>query len=528
MDASTCLPATFFDYMSKAAKMNPDLEGYGKQNVTVAWNGISSWMVDLNKDGLPENLTMQNGTKNRDFYVMVNEKGKLKSASEHSWGKCSEEAGSGGKAMWIVDMNGDGYPDVLYRDKDLNLHLLPNEGGQKFGGDRIIGKLEGSLLGSGKEWPEDIDGDGLVDFLYLTKSDSSAIGSEVKVFLNRTSGFQHYSYGSVDVSNSDLVWISDMNGDRLPDIVARKKTKIEITVQENKVGFRKNYFPIVWNETFELLEPLNPGSTEWFIDVNSDGLVDYVYQSKTKDGSGRYIIKVVHNRVRGNMHFPNPNPFPMTIPYAEEQKDFGSAEAAVAGYRSQWWGDVDGDNDVDYMYLEGGEKRFITLINRNGSYLERQDWGSNAQGNLAWSGETQWLTDIDGDGNADYLYLENNTRIIRGITSTGQKPDLLIKISDGLKQEKLINYESLAKNESVYQVGNHSYPFQDVTSSLYVVSTYTEYDEAAQEKYIRLFRYSNGIADVSGRGWLGFSERVSKDIYAGVEEILDIVSIHII
>ncbi|MBL8300631.1 MAG: hypothetical protein JNN30_20015 [Rhodanobacteraceae bacterium] len=516
--SGTCLPPTRLTYSEEDGRVVEDQnDGYGRQTDRIWFFGRTTWMVDLNKDGLPENIVLSD---NKHLYVLTNRGGRYCSdcsSADTDWGRiASGTIAESARSAWFSDMNDDGFPDFVYRDDDRQIRMVENVAGSRFGADTVLFRLPQSApIDAQNEWLVDVNLDGRMDYMWITEDYPL---DKVHVAIRRDSSYEQRAYGSVSISR-DRTWLADMNGDGLQDIVYREGGKLVVVIHEEGRGFFQNYFPLTWNENFTLGEPVKPYASEWLFDVNGDGATDYVYKDRIRNQDGSYSLRVAYGGFRTNPFYPEPSNFPLSLPYVASFTEFARIPDINAGdlsEKSQWWGDLNGDSYVDYAYIDR-DKNYRIGHNQNGRLLAIANTQGKVNGNRAWDGDVQWLVDLDGDAIADHLYLEDGSRVIRGIKSSGEKADLLTQIRDGLGAEQTIQYRSLSQpGGGFYSVGRNRYPYADAAAPMHVVSGHSDYDPASQLVQQRSYWYAEGITDLRGRGWLGFKYRYSRDPKTGI------------
>lgn len=522
LEADTCLPPTRLTYSTEDGAVSEDIGNYGKQTAKILYSGRNTWMVDLNKDGLPENVVLGDDKR---FYVLVNASGRYCANCDQAgtyWGQIARGTiADSGRSTWFTDIDGDGYQDFVYRDDARQLRLVPNHAGTRFGTDVPLFTLPTAPANARHEWWTDIDLDGHQDYLWLVEN-RNLRRYDVHVAVWSASGYAIRSYGAVPTLLFERIWLVDMNADGLQDIVYRNDDHLQIAIHEERRGFLFDLLPYEWNSSFDLGEPVRPYASEWLMDINGDGAIDYVYKDAAKVEDRTYALRVAYGGTTGNLFHPQPNLFPLSIPYAVRLETLALIRGFTPGdlsEKSQWWGNLNGDNLLDYAYLDA-DKRYHIGHNNSGRSLTLQDTGRRVNGNRAWNGDVQWLVDIDGDAIADHLYLEDNSRYLRGLKSTGVQSDLLASIADGLGGVRDISYRSLSQGAGgFYSVGVNKYPYADAAPAFHVVSAYRDTDPASGVQDQREYWYAEGLSDLRGRGWLGFRYAMSRDRASGIRSI---------
>jgi predicted secreted protein len=80
------------------------------------------------------------------------------------------------------------------------------------------------------------------------------------------------------------------------------------------------------------------------------------------------------------------------------------------GGKGQWMADVNGDGNADYVYNRDNKHEYwVMLSNGKDGFDTDKDWGSrNSKNNVGFSGKGQWMADVNGDGKSDYVYNRDN------------------------------------------------------------------------------------------------------------------------
>ena len=159
----------------------------------------SFYLADMDGDGYPDLIYDSNGM----FYVLKGDgSGGFGATAEFSAPR-AEGYNSAQPNFKIADVNGDGLPDIVYDGADNNLHVLVNTG-SSFKADTVWG----SYAGGGSWWLADLNGDGLADFVKVTTAGTNVVQST-------GNGFD----SSAVWSTSSLFSVSaDFTGDGLLDL----------------------------------------------------------------------------------------------------------------------------------------------------------------------------------------------------------------------------------------------------------------------------------------------------------------------
>lgn len=253
-------------------------------------------VADINGDGLPDFIYDDN-SGNRQLHVLLNNGSAL--GADVVWGNRAASYSDAGGGLQVIDVNGDGLPDVVYSGTDNgndNIHVLLNTG-TAFGSDTVWGvKTVGFNDNGGGIQLVDLNGDGLPDLFYSGADNSD---KNVHVLLNTGTTFGPDTLWGVRSAalnvNAGVPQLADMNGDGLPDLVYNSGTNDIHVLLNTGTAFSAD---TIWGAKTAAYN-INAGGPK-IVDVNGDGLPDFVYNSATFD------IHVLAKTVT-DTHSPTPN-----------------------------------------------------------------------------------------------------------------------------------------------------------------------------------------------------------------------------
>jgi hypothetical protein len=149
-----------------------------------------------------------------------------------------------------------------------------------------------------------------------------------------------------------------------------------------------------------------------FADLNGDGRVEYLYVDEDTGAVTAYL----------NLGSPNPNPLDAG---QVDWLDQGVIALGVGGVRDQIrFADLDGDGKADYLWVhdDGSVDAWLNLGGPDdGADAAKVSW--LAQGEIAdgigKDGTNVVFADVNGDGRADYLWLDPNSGDVTAYLNTG-------------------------------------------------------------------------------------------------------------
>ena len=362
----------------------------------------------------------------------------------------------------FVDINGDGLPDFVFnsiKDKYHYSNAWLNTGsGWQHNSNFIPPDL---LYWENTPYGQfvDIDGDGLPDFVFNSIKDGHRYSNAL---LNTDNGWQHTpNFITPDIfywENTPYGQFVDINGDGLPDFVqVSKRGEQRYSNVWSNVGNG-------WQETRNFIPPdvfkfgKNTPQGQ-FVDINGDGLPDFVQYSMY---NGQRYSNAGRNTGNGWEHAPN------FIP-------------------------------PDILY-----------------------WDDIPYGQFV---------DINGDGLPDFVH----NSIVKGgqhysnawLNKASKLPDYLISVTDGFGTKLSIDYEPLSGTKVKVYTKEHDakYPNMDWQGSMYVVYQ-TSSDTATNDPkainlpnaldHLTTYHYTGAKFNHLGLGFLGFHTVTTTDQTTGI------------
>ncbi len=436
----------------------------------------------------------------------------------------------------LVDLNGDGLQDYI----ESHVHIHPDHTSARkawlntgsgwarspaYDPSFFIYRSDFYFSGRSGEFV-DFNGDGLLDYVesYI---EPDGIYRTRTAWLNTGSGwarspaydpaFYIYKYRPVPYTGKSGEFV-DVNGDGLQDY-------IESQIQWNGISTR-----IAWLNTgsgwqrspahdpvFSIYKTnVTPAQKLGeFVDVNGDGLMDWVNAHKYSETG--VIQETWLSTGDGWELSPEHEP-----PFYIHKNDDVSAPQVMGAFI-----DLNGDGLTDWItsyYLPGSGNSFTTTkmawLNLGHGWERRRDYDprfSIRDIRNSPARELGAFADINGDGVHDWAHwfspMMPAVRIVR--LSQSNAPDLLTGITDSLGRVTSIDYAPLTDG-TVYTKGTGAaFPEQDIQSPLYVVKAVSQ-DDGVGGQAVTSYSYSGARLHLQGRGFLGFAEIAATDEQTGI------------
>jgi RHS repeat-associated protein len=387
----------------------------------------------------------------------------------------------GTPSVQLVDMTGDGLPDVLLTHEGFHRYWQ-NLGDGRFGGPYRIQGVPSTLhLAQNNVALADIDGDGAADLFTTDRPFSFAFrntgdgGWDERpiVFPGRT---------GIRLAGGDTR-LMDLNGDGLVDLLHTGRSNLMLHYNQGEEGWSlpQSVARVHDFDTFPDVSFDNRGVR--IADMTADGLQDMVFIAS---GRVEYWPYYGHGKWGERVQMPGSPVFP-------------------SGYREErlLLLDIDGSGCADIVYVD--LDRVYYWLNQSGNgfsqmfeipFVPGPDFTSLQAADMRGTGTRGlvWSRSARGEGKTTYRYLD---------FTGGVKPYLLSQIDNGLGAVTSIEYSTSTEMRMIDQQANEPWetflPFP-----VQVVSTIRERDTITSLERVTSLRYHGGVYDGRNREFRGF------------------------
>jgi RHS repeat-associated protein len=415
-----------------------------------------------------------------------------------------------------ADADGDGDSDRIELWPASNSVKVALNNGSSFGSQTVWLQEQDQVVTNeyeGLPWSEkwaDLNGDGRADHLYTRHEKVVASYSTGTTFtpaaqvIFPSDGCVGYSQGG---SLEDLV---DLNGDGLVDWIYRAKNCSDqiLVALNNGNGFST---PTVWFNQNTLGMNIQE-DYRMFGDVNGDGLNDFIWR---RWGWGEVYVSISTG-----------TGFLAPIKWMNE--------LSVEG-RSPWSGDharhfmadMNSDGKADFVTNPDGQRAWYVLYSNGNDFHTYQKILPET---VSYNGNTYELThqhinwlDHNGDGLLDVTYVMDESEVPSLFLRLhdGEMPDLLKTITTGHGAQTKIEYKPLS-DSAVYTKTyntNDVYPTVELQGAMYVVSAYEVSNGVGGFNRYRYY-YRGLKSELNGRGLSGFLDITRTDETTGIKTIV--------
>ena len=478
-----CSLPTEFDWVEEDNGYTIDSGWSGQAPATGA---LEKW-ADFNGDGRMDYATSSGAT----HYVSLTKSDGSEYETAATW---TAYAKGDTDYETLADLNGDGLPDYITVDNNTtdstHYWALSNGSNNYTKPGPYTGPLV-DLINDDVQQLSDFNGDGLTDYLL-------ASGTTYTVLLNNAGAGYQISQswsGGPDLGASTVESHSfhDVNRDGRTDLVTIDDTTHSVYINTDDLngdgtktdpGFKAA-------QTWTAHDDSAAGG--YWVDLNGDGLMDYVTIGTGTDSNKHYV-----SLSNGNDYYAP------TTPWYANALDSGR----VPVFR-----DINGDGITDYVSADINGDHKLSLSN-----------GRNGYNNVLWAASAAFgdgsiydFVDLDGNGKLDFV--STNSNGTHNVALNNSKPiHLMTKVTDGLGVETEFIYAPLT-DTTVYTKGTSAnVPTEmDVINSSHVVAT-LHHSDGTGGVLSASYLYE-GFKFERGRGSLGFAKVTVTDLDRGTKVI---------
>ncbi len=292
-DGTSALPSTNFNYSTGTTNF------IGQHNISNhpndhVGNGLSR-IIDMNNDGLPD--LIRSPSNGWPYDIFVNNGNWDFSGPYRTTNHPSEQLNTNNYEL--VDLNGDSLPDILYGQIN-SYQVWLNNGNNDFNPPFTVANSPDIWMGNPNVRVMDMNADGYPDLL---QSGQGGTNPPYRIFLNNGSGnftsvISVNNAPSLGIDNPN-VRLADFNGDGLIDFIFGEYNQYRIWINNGQNGFN----PPVSANNFPNGQWLSNPLIQ-LADMNGDGLTDLL----ESESSGAYYIYYNNGKVDFNPRIAVSNP----------------------------------------------------------------------------------------------------------------------------------------------------------------------------------------------------------------------------
>ncbi len=472
---------------------------------TLAWDGRTdsgTRIVDLNGDGLPDLIYADRQSTGTIFTSAYRNTGT--GWADYTWNANLPSTGSGYISGYnkadagrrFIDVNGDGLPDLVWNSDN------PTESGC------LINNINRQYQASGPNW---VDAPQWAPPLLIS---GKATAGSFFFDVNGDGLVDQVQFGcgnpiEVGVAlNSPTGWVTSAKG-----TFSLYGSTYSTIKNSTALGTLGKYLPPVFlsRQGDSGSYSSKPIGTE-LVDLNGDGLLDVIFNNPAIESGIDASLKTAKAALNtGNGWVDAPQYYTTVALVGNVATSKTEATGAVLA-------DLNGDGLPDLAVSKENQTPVYYLNTGHGwsppnNYYAPANYTlpgliANADTTVPTGAQ---LVDLNGDGIADFVSNYGNVQINKAKPSC----DKLIKVTNGLGVSAAVSYALLTERDStgrstVYTKGSGAtYPVADITGPMLVVKTVNN-DDGVGGQYPVSYTYKNLRSDAL-RGSLGFEKMIVTD-----------------
>lgn len=527
--SSKCLPATSFKWLEQSGSSNlarnithSDSSSYPAGST---YSNRSHLVGDFNADGRNDLLwTFRDGNRT-GWTAFANDSDngtfvEISSGQEDGYNASLSDDSS--QKYLVGDVNGDGRDDLVWvarRGPDVIRSLyLANNSGSGFTAKGYQSDTDESFNQSSENRYQlaDVNGDGRSDLVFTYQKD---VRFGIAVYLafedttgnvgfGRTSLVIDDAYTPEDYNNHDVA-LGDVNGDGKSDLLwtftyQKAFYRVLYLANQDGAGFTKT--SLQKDTTLFSSDAEHSDIRISLDDINGDRKSDLIYVYRDSNSLGRvlYLAGALGNTFERQGHTVDSSP--------------GSGVASSHSNTSVQLSDLNGDGkkDLIYTYTNNASFGWVAYIaNSAGNAFPTIREGVLNDASSNESDHQYFFADFTADGKGDLLwtYKDHGNTLHHVVLSTPTTyPDYIKSIVNGFGKEIHIDYDYLADDAAgIYRRSQVlPYPLREDIGLSYVVSGVQSSNGIGGFNELS-FSYESAVTHLRGRGFLGFSKRITRD-----------------
>ncbi|MBH5400955.1 VCBS repeat-containing protein [Bradyrhizobium sp. CNPSo 4010] len=506
--SGSCLPSTSFNWTSTSSGFaGRQIWNSDPWGVSTGWtdnNKYPRWVMDVNGDGLPDLV----GIAASAVVVSLNTGtsfGARQVWSTDAWGTSTGWTDNNTYPRMLVDVNGDGLPDLVGIAASAVVVSLNT--GTSFGGRQTWST---DAWGVSTGWTDnntyprtlvDVNGDGLPDLVGIA-------ASNVMVALNTGASFGPRQYWSSDPwgtstgwtdNNTYPRWFTDVNGDGLPDLVGIAASAVMVSLNTGTgFGGRQTWSTDAWGVSTGWTD--NNTYPRTLVDVNGDGLPDLVGIA-----ASNVMVALNTGASFGPREYWSSDPWGTSTGWTDNNT------------YPRWFTDVNGDGLPDLVGIAASA--VMVSLNTGTSFGGRQTWSTDAWGvSTGWTDNNTYprmLVDVKGTGFQGIVGFAASDICVATNGTSGPAADVMTSAVNGLGSATTFTYQPGTNTSVVTKGTGTAFPMLDLVSSAYVVSQVNT-SNGIGGTVGASYTYSGGRIDLRRRAFLGFAQTGVKDLQTGI------------